>query len=425
VFLAVSHTLALRRGDDLLLRFLRDKSKVLVLLSFVAGAVTGVGIWFCISLVSPQATSALIHQFAWGWAAEWCFFLLEIVAGYVYYYGWDRLTRRQHLATAWIYAVSAYLSLVLISGIISFMLTPGRWTQIVSAPDFDGDSAFWAGLFNPSFLPSVLLRTISCLALAGIFVAVIVNLSAEYRRGQRRKIINHASHFLVPLGLMVPLAAWYFLVLPAEARKLAMGGAIAMTLFFAFGLVASVLIGGYAYFGLVRNRRYINLETSVLLLAVAFIATGSMEFVREGVRKPYLIYDHLYSNQIPADEEWERRLADDGILAHARFARPPTVSLDELSALPLHVQGRYVFKAQCQSCHEIGGTNDMVPLIRDAPRQWLDTTLRHLHDIKYYMPPFLGSDRERQALVEYQYFLTHPQEFAPAAPDRAQSAHAE
>ncbi|HUU83256.1 MAG TPA: cytochrome ubiquinol oxidase subunit I [Phycisphaerae bacterium] len=411
IFLAVTQTLARRRGDELLLRFLRDQAKFLVLFSFVAGVVTGVGIWFCISLVSPQATSALIHQFAWGWAAEWCFFLLEIIAGYVYYYGWDRLTGRQHLAVAWIYAVSAYLSLVLINGIISFMLTPGGWNQVIANPDYDGDLAFWTGLLNPSFWPSVLLRTISCLALAGIFVAIIVNLSRSYRRGERRRIINHASWFLVPLGLMVPLAVWYFLTLPQEARSLPLGDAIAMTLFLAFGLVSSVLIGGYAYFALVRNRRDITLETALLLLGVAVIATGSMEFVREGIRKPYVIYSHLYSNQIPATDEWRQRLESEGVLAHARFARPPTVSLEDLPDLPLHVQGRYVFNAECRACHEIGGTNDIVPLIGEAPRAWLDETLRHLHDIKYYMPPFLGTEQERRALVEYQYRLAHPQEF--------------
>ncbi len=425
VFLAITQTVALRRGDTLLLRFLRDKAKFLVLLSFVAGVVTGVGIWFCISLVSPQATSALIHQFAWGWAAEWCFFVIEIVAGYVYYYGWDRLTKRQHLAVAWIYAASAYLSLVLISGILSFMLTPGRWLEVIQNQDYSGDAAFWAGFLNPSFLPSVLLRTLSCLALAGVFVAIIVNLSRSYDRDERRRIINHASRFLVPLGLMIPLAVWYVAVLPREAAELAMGGAVAMTLFLAFGLVSSLLIGGYAYFGLVRNKRYINLETSLLLLAVAFIATGSMEFVREGVRKPYLIYGHMYSNQIPASQEWEQKLASDGVLAHAPFARPPTMSLDELDDLPLHVYGKYVFDAQCRACHELGGTNDIVPLIRKAPREWLDSTLRHLHEIKYFMPPFLGTEQERRALVEYQYSLTHPEEFTDSVAQRTDDRHAD
>ncbi|MHC4089549.1 MAG: cytochrome ubiquinol oxidase subunit I [Planctomycetota bacterium] len=413
IFVAVTETLARRRSDALLLRFLRDHARFLVLLSFVAGAVSGVGIWFCISLVSPAATSALIHQFAWAWAAEWCFFLLEIVAGYVYYYGWDRLSPRRHLVVAWIYAGSAFLSLVLINGIITFMLTPGRWTvqMVAQAPD----RAFWAGMLNPTFLPSLLLRTISCLALAGIFVAVIANLYRAYTRRERRRIINHASRFLVPLALMAPLAVWYFAVLPEEVRELPLGGAIAMTLFLAFGLISSVLIGGYAYFGLMRNRRYINLETALLLLAVACVATGAMEFVREGMRKPYLIYGYLYSNGIPATDEWRRRLEVDGVLTHAGFAHPPNVTPEDLPGLPLHVRGQYVYEAQCRVCHQPGGTNDVAPLIGDAPRQWLDDTLKSLHQIKSFMPPFFGSERDRIALVEYQYRLAHAEDFE--APD--------
>jgi len=106
VFMAVAHTLAIRNNDALLLRYVRDHATFLILFAFVAGAVTGVGIWFTIGLVSPAATSRLIHNFVWGWAAEWCFFLIEIVAGYVYYYGFGRLPQRQHLACVWIWASS-------------------------------------------------------------------------------------------------------------------------------------------------------------------------------------------------------------------------------------------------------------------------------------------------------------------------------
>ena len=111
IFNAVTETIARRRNDALLLGFLRYSSKFLILIPFVFGAVTGVGIWFSIAIVAPRATSLLIHNFVWGWATEWVFFFVEIAAGYVYYYTWNRLSPRRHLIVGWIYAVAAWLSL--------------------------------------------------------------------------------------------------------------------------------------------------------------------------------------------------------------------------------------------------------------------------------------------------------------------------
>lgn len=425
IYLAVTHGIALRRRDELLFRYLYDHSRFLVLLAFVAGAVTGVGIWVTISLVSPAATSRLIHSFVWAWAAEWCFFAVEIVAGYVYYYGLRRLRRieaeaatsldargapaalidaerRRLHRVAWVYAFSAWMSLFIINGILTFMLTPSEWARMLHADVFDPNFGFWLGIFNDTFWPSLLLRTISSLALAAIFVAVIVNALRTYTRPERHRIISMGAYYMLPLVLMAPLAAWYFAELPADARTLAFGGAVAMTLFMAFGIVASLLVGAYAYFGLIRYQRYINLETSLLLLAIAFIATGSMEFVREGIRKPYLIYGVLYSNGIPADPQWERRLRAEGSLAHMPFIRRPGESAGDVRRLPLHEAGELVFRAQCASCHVPGGFNGLEPLVRDKSREWLTTTTRELHRVRHFMPPFLGDDFELAAIVEYQ-----------------------
>ncbi len=402
-FIAITQTIAVRRHDALLLRFLRDQAKFLVLLAFVAGAVSGVGIWFSIGIVSPAATSALIHQFVWGWAAEYCFFLIEIVAGYVYYYGWDRLSPRRHLAVAWIYAIAAFMSLFIINGIITFMLTPGEWVSL--QPGYNADAAYWVAFFNPTFWPSLLLRTISSLALAGIFVAVTANIHRRYSRDEKQRIINVGSYYLVPLGAMAPLAIWYFEALPPLVRELALGGAIAMTLFMSFGVVSSLFIAAYSYFGLIRRKRYINTETSLLLLAVAFVATGSMEFVREGIRKPFLIHGYLYSNGIPATREWQERLDHEGVLAHARFAYPASLSEADLADRPLEELGRYVFEAECRACHEPGGTNDLAPMVARAAREWIEATTADLHGVKYFMPPFMGTQREREALVAYQMSL--------------------
>ena len=108
LFLVLAESKARREGDEAFLGFVRELSRGFILLTLVLGALTGVGIWFTIGLVQPQATSALVTTFVWAWAIEWTFFATEIAAAMVYYYGWDRLDAKTHLTVGWIYFASAW-----------------------------------------------------------------------------------------------------------------------------------------------------------------------------------------------------------------------------------------------------------------------------------------------------------------------------
>ncbi|HNY12572.1 MAG TPA: cytochrome C, partial [Candidatus Wallbacteria bacterium] len=79
--------------DSQLLDYLKSHAKFFMLLTTVFGAVSGVGIWFAIGLVSPAATSTLIHIFLYAWAIEWVFFFVEITAITLYVYKFDALTQ--------------------------------------------------------------------------------------------------------------------------------------------------------------------------------------------------------------------------------------------------------------------------------------------------------------------------------------------
>ena len=69
------------RGDRGYLDYLHRHARFFILLTVVFGAITGVGIWWTIGLASPLATEMLIRTFVFGWATEWVFFVVEIVAG--------------------------------------------------------------------------------------------------------------------------------------------------------------------------------------------------------------------------------------------------------------------------------------------------------------------------------------------------------
>src|ERR1700758_5871005 len=83
-YLVLLERKATRANDAGLLDYVRKHSKFFALLTLVFGAVTGVGIWFTIGLVSPEATATLIHGFVWAWAIEWVFFFIEIAAAIIY-----------------------------------------------------------------------------------------------------------------------------------------------------------------------------------------------------------------------------------------------------------------------------------------------------------------------------------------------------
>ena len=163
LFLVLTERRALRQGDNGVLSWLRTHTKFFVLVTVVFGAISGVGIWFTIGLIHPSATSSLIHAYVWGWAIEWVFFFLEITAALLYLYGWDKLEPRLHLWYGWIYFIAAFASMVIINGIITFMLTSGKWVET---------HAFWTGFFNPTYFPSLAVRTAIALALAGIYALV-------------------------------------------------------------------------------------------------------------------------------------------------------------------------------------------------------------------------------------------------------------
>ena len=160
LYLVVTEMKARRENDYQMLEFVKNHSKFFMLVSMVYGGVTGVGIWFTIGLIQPDATSELIHTFVFGWAAEWVWFLVEIIALLVYYYKFNTMDERNHIKVGWIYFAAAWLSLFLINGIIGFMLTPGEWIN---------DHNFWSGFFNPTFWPSLWFRFAIATLIAGVF----------------------------------------------------------------------------------------------------------------------------------------------------------------------------------------------------------------------------------------------------------------
>ena len=103
----------------------------------------------------------------------------------------------------------------------------------------------------------------------------------------------------------------------------------------------------------------------------------------------------MYANAIHlADKE---KIAADGFLKNARW-----VSHKKITAKNRIAMGKQIFRLQCASCHSIGGPmNDILPLTRKFSRFGMDAQLNGQGKLLDYMPPFMGTAQERDALARY------------------------
>lgn len=375
------------RGKEPLARTLLDSYfRVLILVSFVVGALTGVGMWFTSIQVSPRTIGTMIDTFHWVWATEWIFFWVEVVAGYaVYRYG-RVLSDRAKLGLLITYSVAGWGSLFWINGILSWQLTPGEW---VASRDI------WAGFFNPTFWPSLGYRTVACIVIAGLIAAIIINAMPDLTRIERERLVRRAGSAMAAMLVMPVFGIWFLVVLPPDSREWVLGGSAAMTMFMNIAVGASVLVGGYAIVALWRQKLFVNGATATLLAALAFGATAGGEFVREGVRKPFTIRETLYSNSIAPDEV--ARIREVGLVTNNPFPlrdgeRYPSGAV---------ATGALVFREQCAVCHTIGGVNGLLHLMGTWSIEQQRMNVAKLQLTKPFMPPFAGTAEEVDALVQY------------------------
>lgn len=385
-YLVLLERKANRTNDAGLLAYVRKHSKFFALLTLVMGAVTGVAIWFTIGLVSPEATSSLIHTFVWGWAIEWVFFFVEIAAALIYAYSWDRLDRAEHMAVGWVYFIAAWASLVIINGILTYMLTPGRWLQT---------HAFWNGFFNPTYWPSMVVRTGIAVVLAGMFGLVT---GLRVPSPVRERVLRYAGLWIVAgtLFLVLPVR-WYFADFPPQAKQYFDVVLPAMRhIADAGGIAAAIGLALAAIFA-VAKPGWMRVPVVAIILACGFVLIGSGEFTREMARKPYAIGSYIYSNDL--------RVAQIASLDAAGYANSAKW-MDRQA--PDLIRGRQMFAMQCGVCHSVDGYRAMKPRVNGWGNEFAADVLQHLPLLRGTMPPFAGNEADRVTVGLYLASLSPP-----------------
>lgn len=411
IFFAITEWIAYKRGDDRIYQYLKKHSKFFLLATTVSGAVTGVGIWFSISLVSPDGTGTLIQNYTLGWATEYLFFLTEIATIFVYYYTWDKISKETHLTLARWYAVLSVFTLVIINGILSFMLTPGNWVE---------SKLWYEGFFNPTYWPSLFLRIFVMLAIAGMYSLVtsariknkdykelkVENPDPEHKNEDdfRAYMLKYSSKWFFPVFVLGPIFGfWFFSQVPGNVLDNIFNGIqasgvgnfsiLARAIYLSLILSGTILI--FAYIGPYLNPRGFSFIAALAFMVCGLGVTAISEWSREMLRKPYVIYGYMYSNGIKVTDV--DKINEEGFLAHSKWQAADNES-----------PGEFIFKQQCMKCHTTNGYRSMTRLLggrdKDAIKGFL--TLMHETDIEKnsylkIMPPFVGTNEEIDMLASY------------------------
>ncbi len=413
-----SHTAV---GASFLLAFLttkayRDKTEelyyyakkyifALLITSYIIGSITGPGIWFSATIANPREISTLVHNFVWMWAAEWVWFVTEVVLVYLLYYIMDKVDRKTFMRLTWIFAGASLMTLMLIVGILSFMLSPGSDVWFTSGNVMDA-------FYNKNYFPHVLMRASYMLALAGLMGIVV---AAKVKNPELKRSLNKTMAKWGIGGII--LGSLFFLLylvsLPDNSR-ITLDYAISQNFknSILFMILGTILFFVIVYFR-ASSRRFLPVAIGMMGL-VLMLALWPEEKIRETLRKPYVAGEFVWVNQIIARDVPSKgieseidKINENGLLATHPFVpeKLKTVTSDN------HIEaGRTVALLQCASCHSVDPMGPR-PLVKkldtltdpDVIYNFLSVRLSGSpeHGGAPYMPELVGTEEEKRALAEY------------------------
>jgi mono/diheme cytochrome c family protein len=414
ILLALENQYAVCKGDLRYRDYWKKHAKFFILLTVVFGGITGVGIWWTIGLASPLATEMLIRTFVFGWAMEWVFFVIELVAAFAFYYYWDRLPLKTHVVIGWIYAFAAWVSLVLITGITAFMLNTGGLFGNWGGPGGN----FWYAFFNVQWLPQTVLRTGVSLVLGALYVYAHAAFTLRDDEATRVKIVRRMSYPLV-FGLVLTLVGFvgWFTNLSDVSRVILERSPVLNILIVEF-IAAVCAMTLLILLGPMRDPKTLNMGFAICLLMFGFASLGSAEFMREAIRKPYLVDGEVLGNQIYAGDVEQCRktgFLENGywtsLTLKQRFPElwndEATDHFDEYELLKYPQKdrlavGRMLFMHHCNDCHASNhGYSALGPLVYGATKESLIGEVKGLNDHVKSMPPWCGNNAEAELLAEY------------------------
>src|SRR5262249_34564291 len=156
----------------------------------------------------------------------------------------------------------------------------------------------------------------------------------------------------------MPLAAlWYLRAVPPSALEILRGGMHGMaagnlsiaTRVLMVVVMASCTMGLVVYFGPWKNPQSFSRGQAIGLMLLALVATGSTEWVREVLRKPFAVRGVLYSSGVRPEQVPSLQQA--GYFTEAVWAREFADAHGDADL----ARGEALFRSQCMACHTRSG----------------------------------------------------------------------
>lgn len=224
-------------------------------------------------------------------------------------------------------------------------------------------------------------------------------------------MVRYCAKWLLPVFLLGPVCMlWFLSQVPHSVVGTIFTGIqssgvgnfsiLARALYISLVLSGTILL--FAFFGPFLNPKGFTFKVAMLFMICGFAATGTTEWMREMLRKPYVVYNYIYSNGIHKDEIG--KIADEGFLHKGKWSTALTAGTptDEFH------NGEIVFRYQCMACHTEKGYRSMKKLLGERDEQAIVSFLQILRErdpqknnYSNIMPPLAANDAEVKSLAKY------------------------
>ncbi|KIY23780.1 MULTISPECIES: cytochrome ubiquinol oxidase subunit I [Mesobacillus] len=403
--LAYLATKSYREKKPEIMLYVKKYIFTLLITSYVIGSITGPGIWFATTVASPRGISALIHNFGWVWAAEWVWFVTEVIIIYVLYYIINKIDAKSYMRLTWMFAAASFMTLLAIVGILSFMLSPGGDAWFTSGSAMDA-------FYNLNYFPHAFMRASYMFALAALMGIVIsTRLENQELKSSIYRVMSMWGIGGITFGTLFYLL--YIQTVPQRSSEIL---DYAITDIFKTSLFSMVIVTiTFFIITYITSKRVKRATPAILmLLFVLALALYPEEKIRETIRKPFVVGEFMWSNQIIARDIPAKKVKSEvetidknGLLSVNPFVPESMKTIEADNKVDA---GRTVALLQCSACHSVepNGARSLTKKIETLTDEkiiydFLEARLSGHPELggAAYMPKLVGTEEEKQALAAF------------------------
>ena len=400
LFFTYLSTIAYRNDRPELLEYIKKYGLFLLIFSYVLGSITGVGIWFSTTVASPRGISALIHNFVWAWSAEWVFFVIEVVGVYSVIYLIGKVDKKTHLKIAWIFGGASLATMLIIVGILSFMMWPGKEQYLT-------EGGFLFAYYGPNQFAHLAMRVAFMFTMTAVVGGIVVSgMSTDALKREMARKLGILG--LVSAAAGFGLLNWYMNTLPDYADIVMVNR---LPEYFRNSMLITLgVTGGYFLITMLYPRVLVPVVDPTLVVVLLVFGLWPEETARESMRKPYVAGQYIYSNQVIARDVPGMGITSElpMLEAHGLLKTHPYLpdTLHEVTPQNALQAGEAIALSMCANCHSLSKTG-MRPIrdyygdvtdvaaIRDYNKAALAT------GATIYMPAIPLKDDEWEALAVF------------------------